>query len=159
MYSIGAQSKTLTFLGDEGMEEGLLKDCEGVMAQVRVVEVTKGPKKLHFLMFYGTMRALELDPKASSWKGRETLLSYNTTLGREMFRSSTPKANIVMKKWAKLLPSNFKLRWSNIWDKHCSKKEVGFIWTIWYKEVEVNVWRAIVDGSINKIYLLCELCK
>lgn len=124
MYSIGAQSKTLTLLGDEGVEEGLLKDCEGVMAQVRVVNVTKGPNKLLFLMLYGTMGPLELDLKASSWKGRETLLSYNPALGRKMLRSLKPKANIVMKKWAKLLTSNFKLRWFNIWDKHCSKKEV-----------------------------------
>jgi hypothetical protein len=30
------------------MEEGPLRDYEGVVAQVRMVEVTKGPKKLHF---------------------------------------------------------------------------------------------------------------
>ncbi len=56
----------MTLLGDEGVEEGLLNDCEGVTAQVRVVEVTKGPEKLHFLMLYGIVGPLELDPKASS---------------------------------------------------------------------------------------------
>jgi hypothetical protein len=61
-------------------------------------------------------------------------------------------------KWAKLLPSNFKLKWSNTWDKQCSKKEVGFIWTIWNKPIVVNMWKPIVDGSINKSYLLCEFC-
>ncbi len=81
MYSIGAQSKTLTLLGDEGVEEGLLKDCDGVMAQVRVVEVTKGPKKLHFLMLYGIVGLLELDPKASSWKGRELYFLITWLLG------------------------------------------------------------------------------
>lgn len=81
MYSIGAQSKTLTLLGDEGMEEGLLKDCEGVMAQVRVVKVTKGPKKLLFLMSYGTMGPLELDINASSWKGRELFFLITLLLG------------------------------------------------------------------------------
>jgi hypothetical protein len=80
---MGAQSKTLTLLRDERMEGRLLKDCEGVMAQVRVVEVTKGPKKLHFLMLYGIVGPLELDPKAFSWKGRETLLSYNPTLRKK----------------------------------------------------------------------------
>jgi hypothetical protein len=58
------------------------------MAQVRVVEVTKGPKKLHFLVLYGIVGPLELHPKASSWKGRETPLSYNPALGRKMLRSS-----------------------------------------------------------------------
>lgn len=81
MYSIGAQSKTLTLLGDEGVEEGLLKDCEGVMAQVRVVKVTKGPKKLLFLMLYGTMGPLELDIKASSWKGKELYFLITLLLG------------------------------------------------------------------------------
>jgi hypothetical protein len=63
----------LTLLGNESVEEGLLKDCEGVVAQVRVVEVTKGPKNLHFLMFCGNVRVLELNSKVYSPKGCEIL--------------------------------------------------------------------------------------
>jgi ABC-type glycerol-3-phosphate transport system permease component len=62
-----------------------------------------------------------------------------------MFKSSKLKANIVKKRWAEFFPSNFKLKWSNTWDKHCSKKELSFIRTIWNKVVVVNVWVTIVD--------------
>ncbi len=55
------------------MKEGLLIDCEGVVTQVRVVEVTKGPNNLHFLMFYGNVRVLELNSKVYSPKGCEIL--------------------------------------------------------------------------------------
>lgn len=108
------------------MEEGLFRNCEGVVAQVRVVEVTKGQKKLHFLMFCGNVGALGPNSKAYYPKGCEFLFFYNTAIGRKMLRSSKPKANIVEKRWRELLPSNFKLRWSSSWDKHPSKK-VGFI--------------------------------
>lgn len=100
------------------MEEGLLRDYEGVVAQVRMVEVTKGPKKLHFLMFCGNLGALESNSKAYCPKGCEILFFYNTAIGRKVLRSSKPKANIVEKRWLKLLPSNFKLRWSKNWDEH-----------------------------------------
>jgi hypothetical protein len=60
-------------------------------------------------------------------------------VGRKMLKSSKPKANIVEKRWPKLLPFTFKMKWSNSWDKHCSKKEVGFISAIWNKAVVVNM--------------------
>jgi len=115
------------------------------VAQVRLVKVTKGPKKLHFLMFCGNVGALEPNSKSYSPKGCEFLLFYNTAIGRKMCKSSKPKANIVEMRWLELLPSNFKLRWSKNWDKHRSKK-VGFISAIWNRVVAVNMWRAIVDG-------------
>lgn len=120
------------------MEERLLKDCEGVVAQVRVVEVTKGSKKLHFLMFCGNVGVLELNSKAYSQKDVSFLIFYNMTIGRKMLRSSKPKANIVEKRWQELLPSTFKMKWSNSWDKHRSKK-VGFISAIWNNVLAVNM--------------------
>jgi hypothetical protein len=108
------------------LEEGLLRDCEGVVAQVRVVEVTKGSKKLHGLMFCDNVGALEPNSKAYYSKGCEFFLFYNTAIGRKMLRSSKPKPNIVEKRWLKLLPSNFKLKRSNNWDKHRSRKLVSY---------------------------------
>ncbi len=32
----------------------------GEVAQIRVLEITKGPKKMHFLLFYGRVGALDL---------------------------------------------------------------------------------------------------
>jgi hypothetical protein len=36
--------------------------------QVKIVEMTKGPKKKQALLFYGKVMALELDPNAFSEK-------------------------------------------------------------------------------------------
>jgi hypothetical protein len=67
-------------------------------------------------------------------------------LGGKCLNHQNQRANIVEKRWPELLPSTFKMKWSHSWDKHCSKKEVGFISAIWNKVVVVNMWRAIVDG-------------
>jgi hypothetical protein len=45
-----------------------------------------------------------------SYKGGEQLLYYNIAKGKNMLRMAKPKANIVEKRWTKLLPSNYKLR-------------------------------------------------
>jgi len=39
---------------------------DGKIEQVKIVEMTKGPKKKQALLFYGKVRALELDPNAFS---------------------------------------------------------------------------------------------
>jgi hypothetical protein len=71
-------------------------------------------------MFCGNVGALEINSKVYSPKGCEFLFFYNTAIGKKMLRSSKPKGNIVEKKWLELLPSNFKLKWSNSWDKQTS---------------------------------------
>jgi hypothetical protein len=97
---------------------------EGKGAFVRIVEVVKGPKKVHYLVFLNKVGSLEPNHNTSMWK---PLLSFTTTLGRKMLRMVKPRMNIVEKIRSKLLPSSFKLRWANTWSKMHSKKEVGFI--------------------------------
>ncbi len=58
------------------------------------------------------------------------------------------------KRWFELLPSSFKLKWANTWNKMCSKKEASFIWAIWNNAMALNLWRAKVDGLINQGCLL-----
>jgi hypothetical protein len=41
---------------------------DGKIEQVKIVEMTKGPKKKQALLFYGKVMALELDPNAFSEK-------------------------------------------------------------------------------------------
>ncbi len=56
---------------------------EGKGAFVRIVEVVKGPKKVHYLVFLNKVGSLEPNPNTYVWKGGEPLLSFTTTLGRE----------------------------------------------------------------------------
>jgi hypothetical protein len=112
---------------------------EDKVALVRIDQVVRGPKKMHYLMFIGKVGSLELDPNTYVWKEREALFSFTTTLGRKMLRMVKPRVNIVEKVWSKLLLSSFKLRWANTWSKMYNMKEVGFIWVVWNKAVVVDL--------------------
>jgi hypothetical protein len=81
------------------------------VAQIEVVEIINGPITVCFLAFCGKARALKSNSKAYSWKGRNPILSFSTTLGRNMLRNSKLKTNIMEKTWNEFLPHNFKLRW------------------------------------------------
>jgi hypothetical protein len=67
-----------------------------------------------------------------------------------MLKDSKPEINVVEKRWVGVLPFTFKLRWMNIWCMMQSRKEVGFMWALWNKEIVINTWRTKVDNSINQ---------
>nr|PNR42705.1 hypothetical protein PHYPA_017535 [Physcomitrium patens] len=46
------------------------------------------------------------------------------------------------KKWDGILPPNFKMKWTNIWDKEWVRKEAGLLWLTWHRAVAVNAWRS-----------------
>jgi hypothetical protein len=60
LYSIGIQFRTLFLSTGEIDEERATHRWAGEVAQVRVLEITKGLKKLHLLLFYGQVGALDL---------------------------------------------------------------------------------------------------
>jgi hypothetical protein len=67
-----------------------------------------------------------------------------------------PKINVVKKRWIRVLPFTFKLRWTNIWCKMRSRKEMGFMWALWNKAIALNTWRLKV--KIQSIKLThCEV--
>jgi hypothetical protein len=82
-FTIGSQSRTLTPIEIEGTEMSDNHSKEGKGAFVRIVEVVKGPKKVHYLVFLNKVGSLEPNPNTYVWKGGEPLLSFTTTLGRE----------------------------------------------------------------------------
>jgi hypothetical protein len=82
---------------------------EGKGAFVRIVEVVKGPKKVHYLVFLHDVGSLEPNPHTYVWRGGEPFLSFTTTLGRKMLRMAKPKMNIVEKRRSELLPSSCKI--------------------------------------------------
>ncbi len=128
------------------------------MAQIRMVKIITCSRKVCFLLFYGKVGTLKIDPKAQSWKERkEPLISLITMLGRSTLRSSKPKTNIMEKRCNEFLPPSFKLRWTNTWNKQWSKKDVVFIWAIWNKTIVVNVWKAMVDRLFNQLAFFLEL--
>jgi hypothetical protein len=100
-----------TLLGNvKASSRGILHCIEWVMAQIEVVEIINGPIKVCFLAFGGKEGALKMNSKAYSWKGREPILSFSTTLGKNMLRNSKLKINIMEKTWNEVLPPNCKFK-------------------------------------------------
>jgi hypothetical protein len=60
LYLVGIQFRTLFISIKEIDEERATHRWAREVAQVRVLEITKGPKKRHFLHFYGRVGALDL---------------------------------------------------------------------------------------------------
>ncbi len=56
---------------------------DGKIELVKIVEMAKGPKKKQALLFYGKVRALELDPNAFFQEMRGTLVVVYYSLGKE----------------------------------------------------------------------------
>jgi hypothetical protein len=77
---------------------------------VRISELVKGPKKMHYLVCSDKIDTLEPDSSAYSWKGGELLFSFTIALGRKMLKNSEPKINVVEKRWVGIFPFTFKLR-------------------------------------------------
>jgi hypothetical protein len=51
---------------------------------VKILELLKGPKKVHYLICSGKIDTLKFDLSAYSWKGKELLFSFTTALKKKM---------------------------------------------------------------------------
>ena len=66
-------------------------------------------------------------------------MDYTANLGRKLLLKTHPVPPIMEKKWRETLPLSYKLKWLNVWDSDKIKKEVGLIWAVWHKGIEVNM--------------------
>ena len=89
------------------------------------------------------------------WPKDKEFMKYTSNQGRKLLRRQAKIPNIVEKKWSGVLPTNYKLRWSNIWDTERVRKEAGLMWMIWHKVVAVNVWRGVISQEIDQN---CSVC-
>jgi len=117
---------------------------------VKILKLLRGPKKVHYLVCSSKIDILEFDLSAYSWKGEELLFSFTTALGKKMLRDSKPKINVVEKRWVRVFPFTFMLKWMNIWCKMQSRKEACFVWALWNKAIVVNIWRVKLNNLINQ---------
>jgi hypothetical protein len=128
--------------------EDLINLISGYVRRVRVVQVTKGPRKLVTLFFYGRCDQLEWDPNRYKWEeatNANMFLAYSSNMGRRLLKRHHVVPNVIERKWIGVLPLNFKLRWDNVWDKERVSKEAGLIW---HRAVAVNEWRSVANPRI-----------
>lgn len=65
-------------------------------------------------------------------------MNYNVREGKKLFNSRETPSRNVSKKWNQIFSTDFKLKWQHVWLKRRSKKEVGFLWSLWHKALAVN---------------------
>lgn len=93
-------------------------------------------------MFCGRIDKLEWDPGRLFWPRRNVLspfMSFLARIGRDLLQQRYVAPSVIERKWQGVLPLNYRLRWSLIWAKGRTPKEVGLLWLVWHKVVAVNM--------------------
>jgi hypothetical protein len=54
-------------------------------------------------------------------------MSFTTKQGRNLLLKRHRLPKVVERKWAGVLPSSFKFRWKNVWDKDRVRKEANLV--------------------------------
>ena len=129
----------------------------GVLHRVRVVSVTRGPRKVITHLFYGKIALLDWDPNRFAWPGNTSFMQYTSKLGREWLSNTHVLPDVVAKKWQGILLGRFRLRWASIWDKQRVRKEAGLLWRLWHRAVEVNAWRGVINIAIVQDCAVCRI--
>ena len=137
LEEIQGDSPKFSTIWDE-LGDDMVQLCRGKVCRVRVVEVIKGPKKTPIWLYYGMISKLDWDPGRMCWLEAKEFMKYSSKQGRELLQRQARIPNVVEKKWARVLPANYKLRWNNVWDTERIRKEAGLMWMIWHKAVAVN---------------------
>lgn len=76
--------------------------------------------------------------------------------GSRMLRATKQKPNVVAKRWAEVLPQNFKIGCANTWSKPQRKNRSRVhLGTIWNEPIAINTWKLKVNETIDKI---CQMC-
>ena len=150
-FTVGTYSRCLN---EWAKPSGTLEGC---FHEVKIIHTTRGPKnvkeedRLTITFFYGKIVTLRWDPDRWRWADGSRFLNYTTKMGRDSVINRIPGGRRAAEKWQGYLPSNYRFKWSQVWDPLRSGKEAAFIWSIWHRTVAVNEWRArIAPASISK---------
>ena len=164
LYKVKRSSKTLEEITNDDLllpttwdeyGDDTVQLCFSLVYRVRVLEATKGPKKTAIWWYYGPISKLVWEPGRLHWPKAKDFMKFTSNQGRELLQCQASIPNVVEKKWAGVLPTNYKLRWNNIYDTERVRKEAGLMWMIWHKAVAVNVWRGVVSPEIDQN---CPVC-
>jgi hypothetical protein len=114
--------------------EDLIIPVTGILRRVRIIPVTRGPKKRSILLFYGRVDQLLWDPSRHSWnfpneKGETPpFMAFSAHLGRSILRRKHVVPDVVTRKWGGILAPTYKLHWTTVWNKERVRKEAGLLW-------------------------------
>ncbi len=82
-------------------------------------------------------------------------MNYNTKLRRKLNYSQRMLQCNLLGIWEQTLLQKFHLNQRDVWRKQRTKKDVGFIWSLWCQQLIVNTWQAKANQDIR---LACPSC-
>lgn len=83
-------------------------------------------------------------------------MDFTTKLGGELLSKHGLPPPPGEKKWSRILPLDYKLRWLNTLDKSRTCKKAKLNWTIWHRALAVNAWRGRVQHDLDEQCILCN---
>jgi hypothetical protein len=77
-------------------------------------------------------------------------------LGKEGTNRETMLQRIP-KTWDDLLSSSYNVKWHDVWKKNQTKKDVGFMWTLYHMVIAINSWRPQMCEDMKIKCPMCDL--
>ncbi len=102
--------------------------------------VKKRPPKQEFMVYERKLKDILFDINRWNWNYEINLLNYNSKNGRQWLKPYESLEKWVQEKWRNYFTNKAKLDWKEILHQEQTKKEYGFMWATWHKEVEINDW-------------------
>jgi hypothetical protein len=75
----------------------------GIMCRVRVMTITRGPKKTCTYLFYGKSDSLTWNLERFQWNSNTPIMSYTAEMGREILKKRHIVPDVVTTKWQGIL--------------------------------------------------------
>jgi hypothetical protein len=67
-------------------------------------------------------------------------MKYSSELRRKLLNDRQRLSISIQEKWKNVLHKTLQPKWSDAWLQAHAKKELGFIWALWYNALAVNEW-------------------
>lgn len=102
--------------------------AHGILKRVRILSSKTDSHPKVTILCYGRINSQDWDPEQFQWPGGMPFMHYTAKLGRTLMQERHNAQDVISMKWSGILPPNFKLKWTNIWDKERVRKEEGLLW-------------------------------
>lgn len=84
-------------------------------------------------------------------------MKYSSELRRKLLNDRQRLSILIQEKWENVLHKTLQPKWSDVWLQAHAKKELGFIWALWYKALAVNEWCTNVSWEFDLTCMVCKL--
>ena len=131
---------------------------QGFLCRVKIILVAweSNEKKKPFYLCVGPIAQLAFDASRWAWPDWQLLHQYTAKRERFLLNPRHHLKHDMAEKWTTILPTSFIPNWMEIWNCRWSKKEVGFIWSIYHGAVATNVWWACISNAIDPSCTCCN---